>query len=139
MSSESVDTALLEKFEQEIWSKIPHLQGDKVENATPLVDLTEDLKECSKSIYKFDLSNEDLKVYGKFDADLVSGSIKVRPAVHIIHDAIKTGKLKKRTNNYRSHIRKLWNCTRSNVKIRINCCFTCFKKITRRSIQRAKK
>ena len=98
MSSEiqtsDVDTALLEKFEQEIWNKIPHLQGDKVENATPLVDLTDDLKECSKSIYKFDLSNENLKVYGKFDADLLSGSIKVRPAVHIIHDAIKTGKLK---------------------------------------------
>ena len=90
----SVDTALLEKFEEEIWSKIPHLQGDKVENATPLVDLTDDLKECSKSLYKFDLSNENLKVYGKFDADLLSGSIKVRPAVQIMHDAIKTGKLK---------------------------------------------
>ena len=90
----NIDTALLEKFEQEIWSKIPHLRGDKIENATPLVDLTDDLKECSKSLYKFDLSNENLKVYGKFDADLVSGSIKVRPAVHIIHDAIKTGKLK---------------------------------------------
>ena len=98
MASESqvndVDTALLEKFEQEIWSKIPHLVGDKVENPTPLVDLTEDLKECSKSLYNFDLSNENLKVYGKFDADLLSGSIKVRPAVQIIHDAIKTGKLK---------------------------------------------
>ena len=90
----SVDTALLEKFEEEIWSKIPHLQGDKVENATPLVDLTDDLKECSKNLYKFDLSNENLKVYGKFDADLLSGSIKVRPAVQIMHDAIKTGKLK---------------------------------------------
>ena len=93
MQSSGVDTALLEKFEQEIWSKIPHLQGDKVENATPLVDLTDDLKECSKSLYKFELSNENLKVYGKFDADLLSGSIKVRPAVQIMHDAIKTGKL----------------------------------------------
>ena len=90
----SVDTALLEKFEQEIWNKIPHLEGDKVVNATPLVDLTDDLKECSKSLYKFDITNENLKVYGKFDANLVSGSIKVRPAVHIMHDAIKTGKLK---------------------------------------------
>ena len=94
MSDNNIDTVLLEKFEDEIWSKIPHLEGDKVVQATPLIDLTEDLKECSKSVYKFDISNEDLKVYGKFDANLVSGSIKVRPAIHIIHDAIKTGKLK---------------------------------------------
>ena len=94
MSANKVDKDLLEKFEQEIWNKIPHLEGDKVINATPLVDLTDDLKECAKSLYKFDISNEDLKVYGKFDANLVSGSIKVRPAVHIMHDAVKTGKLK---------------------------------------------
>lgn len=98
MSSEtqtnSVDTVLLEKFEQQVWSKIPHIQGDKVENPTPLIDLTEDLKECAKNIYKLDLSDKNLKVYGKSDADLVSGSIKVRPAVYIMHDAIKTGKLK---------------------------------------------
>ena len=94
MSEMDVDNALLEKFEQEIWNKIPHLEGDKVVNATPLVDLTNDLKECAKSLYKFDISNEDLKVYGKFDANLISGSIKVRPAIHIMHDAIKTGKLK---------------------------------------------
>ena len=89
-----IDKDLLERFEQEIWNKIPHLDGDKVVNATPLVDLTNDLKECAKSLYKFDISNENLEVYGKFDANLVSGSIKVRPAVHIMHDAIKTGKLK---------------------------------------------
>ena len=94
MSETEVDNVLLEKFEQEIWNKIPHIEGDKVVNPTPLVDLTNDLKECAKNIYKFDISNEDLKVYGKFDADLVSGSIKVRPAIHIMHDAIKTGKLK---------------------------------------------
>ena len=93
MSGNEVDKDLLEKFEQEIWNKIPHLEGDKVINATPLVDLTDDLKECAKNLYKFDISNENLKVYGKFDANLVSGSIKVRPAVHIMHDAIKTGKL----------------------------------------------
>ena len=94
MSESDFDKNLLEKFEQEIWSKIPHLEGDKVVNATPLIDLTDDLKECAKSIYKLDISDLDLKVYGKFDADLLSGSIKVRPAIHIMHDAIKTGKLK---------------------------------------------
>ena len=94
MSEKNVDNNLLERFENEIWNKLPHLEGEKVVNATPLIDLTNDLKECAKSIYKFDISNEDLKVYGKFDADLVSGSIKVRPAIHIMHDAIKTGKLR---------------------------------------------
>ena len=89
------DKPLLERFEREIWSKIPHLdENGKVVNATPLTDLTDDLKECAKNIYKLDISDRDLKVYGKFDANLVSGSIKIRPAIHIIHDAIKTGKLK---------------------------------------------
>jgi len=94
MSESEVDKILLEKFEQEIWSKIPHLEGGKVINATPLVDLTSDLKECAKNLYKLNISDLDLKVYGKFDANLVSGSIKIRPAIHIMHDAIKTGNLK---------------------------------------------
>ena len=94
MSENDFDKVLLEKFEQEIWSKIPHLEDGKIVNATPLTDLTSDFKECAKSIYKLDISDLDLKVYGKFDANVVSGSIKVRPAVHIMHDAIKTGKLK---------------------------------------------
>ena len=94
MSNNNTDKILLEKFEREIWNKIPHIEGGVVTNATPLVDLTNDLKECAKSIYKFDISDDSLKVYGKFDSNLISGSIKVRPAIHIMHDAIKTGKLK---------------------------------------------
>ncbi len=95
MSEENnIDHSLLEKFEQEIWNKIPHLDGDKIVNATPLTDLTEDFKECAKSIYKIDLDDKDLKVYGKFDSTLPSGSIKVRAATHIIHNAIASGKLK---------------------------------------------
>ena len=96
--SEGTDSALLERFEQEIWSKVPHLEvkdGDtNVVNATPLIDLTEDFKECAKSVFKIDLDNTDLKVYGKQDSTLLTGSIKVRPAANIIHDAIITGKLK---------------------------------------------
>ncbi|MFB5623506.1 MAG: pyridoxal-phosphate dependent enzyme, partial [Nitrosopumilus sp.] len=94
MSENNFDKPLLEKFEREIWSKIPHLEDGKVVNATPLIDLTSDLKECAKNLYKLDISDLDLKVYGKFDSNLVSGSIKIRPAIHIMHDAIKTGKLK---------------------------------------------
>ncbi len=93
-----MDNILLEHFQQEIWSKVPHLeekQGEaKVVNATPLIDVTEDLKECAKNVYNLNLADADLKVFGKFDSNLLTGSIKVRPAVHIIHDAIVTGKLK---------------------------------------------
>jgi cysteine synthase/rhodanese-related sulfurtransferase len=91
--SNNVDNTLLQKFEQEIWNKIPHIEETKVVNPTPLVDLTEDFKECAKSVYKLDL-DDNLKVYGKFDSTLLSGSIKVRAAAHIIHDAIISGKLK---------------------------------------------
>lgn len=92
--AESVDAALLRRFEQEIWSKIPHVEGGKVVNATPLVDLTQDLKECARSVFKVDLDGRDLKVYGKFDSALLSGSIKARAALHIIHEAIKSGRLR---------------------------------------------
>lgn len=94
----NVDNILLKQFEQEIWSKVPHLENNqseaKVVNATPLIDITEDLKECAKNVYKMNLADSDLKVFGKFDSNLLTGSIKVRPAVHIIHDAIATGKLR---------------------------------------------
>ena len=50
MTEESnVDNALLEKFEKEVLSQVPHIEEreGKVEivNATPLTDLTNDLKE----------------------------------------------------------------------------------------------
>lgn len=93
-----IDKVLLERFQQEIWNKVPHWeenQGEmKIVNATPLIDLTEDLKECAKNVYKLNLTDVNLKVFGKFDSSLLTGSIKVRAAVHIIHDAIITGKLK---------------------------------------------
>ncbi len=92
-----MDSILLEHFKQEIWSKVPHLeekQGEaKIVNTTPLIDITEDLKECAKNVYNLNLADADLKFFGKFDTNLLTGSIKVRPAVHIIHDAILTGKL----------------------------------------------
>jgi len=94
----NIDKALLERFEQEIWCKVPHLEetqnGTKVVNATPLIDITAALKECAKNVYNLNLSDLNLKVYGKFDSKLLTGSIKVRPAVHIIHDAIVSGKLR---------------------------------------------
>ena len=97
----NIDSSLLEQFQQEIWSKVPHLEEEgkklgevKVVNATPLIDITEDLRECARSEYGLDLADKDLRVFGKFDSNLLAGSIKVRPAVHIVHDAIATGKLR---------------------------------------------
>ena len=95
--TEVADNSLLELFEQQVWSKVPHLQeGSKtnVVNATPLVDMTADFKECAKNVFNLNLDGEDLKVFGKLDCTLLTGSIKVRPAANIIHDAIITGKLK---------------------------------------------
>lgn len=88
-----VDADLLGRFEQQIQSKMPHAEdGSRIVNPTPLVDLTEDLKECARS-YGMNLDN-NLKVYGKFDSGLPGGSIKARAAAHIIHDAISSGKLR---------------------------------------------
>ena len=93
----NIDSILLEDFEREIWSKVPHLEKPeaKVVNATPLVDITEDLRECARKEYGLNLADLDLQVFGKFDSNLLAGSIKVRPAVHIVHDAITTGKLRR--------------------------------------------
>ena len=94
-----IDISLLEHFEREIWNKIPHLEeksGEaKIVNPTPLIDITQDLKECAKVEYGLDLADKDLQVFGKFDSNLLAGSIKVRPAIRIIHDAISSGKLKR--------------------------------------------
>ncbi len=100
MNKESnIDSSLLEHFQREIWSKLPHLEeklGEgKVVNATPLIDITKDLKECARKEYGIDLADKDLLVFGKFDSKLLAGSIKVRPAVQILHDAIATGMLKR--------------------------------------------
>lgn len=95
----NVDSSLLEHFQREIWSKVPHLEkksgGSEVVNATPLTDITDDLRECASKVFGLNLADKDLRVFGKFDSNLLAGSIKVRPAVHIIHDAIATGKLRR--------------------------------------------
>jgi cysteine synthase A len=93
-----IDSSLMERFEREIWNKLPHLEEKSVEskvvNPTPLIDITEDLKQCARIEYGLDLAYKDLQVFGKFDSNLLAGSIKVRPAVHIIYDAIASGKLR---------------------------------------------
>ena len=94
IESTDTDAELLERFEREIWNKIPHVaENGKIANPTPLINLTNDVKECAKTIYKTELG-EEFMVYGKFDSVLLSGSIKVRAAAHIIHEAIISGEIK---------------------------------------------
>ena len=59
--SEGTDNTLLERFEQEVWSKVPHLEEGsetKVVNATPLVDMTADFKECAKNVLNWTLTTQ---------------------------------------------------------------------------------
>lgn len=74
---------------------VPHLEGAKVVNATAMRDITEDLKTCAKNVFGIDLTDKDLRVFGKFDSKLLAGSIKARPAINILRDAIATGKVRK--------------------------------------------
>jgi cysteine synthase A len=99
-----VDKILLEDFQREIWSKVPHVANEEdkpkekkhVINATPLIDITNDLIECARREYGLDLADKKgLRIFGKFDSNLLTGSIKVRPAVKIVYDAIATGRLKR--------------------------------------------
>jgi cysteine synthase A len=96
-NSDNSDKVLLEKFHHEIWSKIPHMEKTdmpKIVNATPLTDITEDLKECARKEFNLNLDEKEMQVFGKFDSSLLTGSIKVRPAVNIIHNAIMAGDLR---------------------------------------------
>lgn len=94
-SSNNVDTVLLQEFQKEILSNVPHLEGARIVNATPMKELTEDLKACAKAVFGIDLADKDLRVFGKFDSKLLAGSIKTRPAINILRDAIASGKLKR--------------------------------------------
>src|SRR5438132_9544392 len=65
-----------------------------VANPTPLVDLTDALSECAKAEYGIRIDSKLVRVFGKLDSQIFGGSVKVRPAVEIIRDAIATGKLR---------------------------------------------
>lgn len=98
---ERPDLLLLERFRSEIKSRVPHLASGVsepvVENATPLLDMTDDLIDCARSVYGLDISGNGLRVYGKLESSILGGSIKVRPAVQIIEEAIASGRLTGRT------------------------------------------
>ncbi len=94
----SLDEILLNRFLSEIKSKVPYVtERDGHEafvNPTPLEDLTEPLIECARVEYGLEIPNKSIKVFGKFDSKIIGGSVKVRPAVEIIEEAIASGKLR---------------------------------------------
>ena len=93
-------------FEAEIKAKVPHQwkgqSGAVVVNATPLLDITTQIIECATTEFGLQLSVKDAKVFGKFDSEIYGGSVKVRPAVHIIEKAIASGEL---ASGFRSDLR----------------------------------
>ena len=93
MQSASVDRPLLERFDSQIWSKIPHLDGERVANPTPLLDVTTLLLDCARDEYGLNLPSEGVRVFVKLDSKIAGGSVKVRPAASIVRDAIGSGKL----------------------------------------------
>ena len=76
-------------------ARIPHLAGGKVADPSPLVEVTDAVLECAKAEYGLDLSPEGVSVFAKMDSKLAGGSVKVRPAVAILREAIASGKLTK--------------------------------------------
>jgi len=91
------DTELLQRFEDSIADKIPHLSGKvgdaKIVNPTPLLEMTDLVKECARTEYGLDISNEDFRVFGKLESKILSGSVKMRPMAQIVREAIRSGRL----------------------------------------------
>jgi cysteine synthase/rhodanese-related sulfurtransferase len=86
------NSELLERFESEVRARVPHIMGEAVTNPTPLADVTEALLECARSEYGLRPDGR-VRVFAKFDSKIMGGSVKVRPAVSIIGDAIASGRL----------------------------------------------
>ncbi|MDG6983152.1 MAG: pyridoxal-phosphate dependent enzyme [Nitrososphaerota archaeon] len=93
MQNTAADGQLLEKFDSQVRAMVPHLEGEKVANPTPLVEVTQELVECARDEYGLHLPREGVRVYAKLDSKISGGSVKVRPAVTIVRDAISSGKL----------------------------------------------
>ncbi len=94
----NIDRDLLARFNHEIKAKVPHTHEGESEtgivNPTPLVDITDSLVDCARTEFDLDFSQRKVKVFGKFDSHIFGASVKVRPAVQIVEEAISTGKLR---------------------------------------------
>jgi cysteine synthase/rhodanese-related sulfurtransferase len=94
--NENVDAKLLASFQSVLMSKLPHLDPitKKIKNPTPLVNITNTLLECATVEFGLNISQDSVKVFGKLESQLPGGSIKMRPALKIFEEAIKSGKLR---------------------------------------------
>ncbi|MDG6950003.1 MAG: pyridoxal-phosphate dependent enzyme [Nitrososphaerota archaeon] len=95
MRASVVDIDLLNRFNSEVMSRVPQLKEGLVDNPTPLVEVTDDFVSCADSEYGIKLDTKGIRVFAKMDSKLDGGSVKVRPAVAILHDAIASGRLTK--------------------------------------------
>jgi cysteine synthase/rhodanese-related sulfurtransferase len=93
------DAELLRGFSAEVKARVPHLEQAEgkttVVNPTPLVDVTGMLLDCGRTEFGLQLPTEEVKVFAKMDSQIFGGSVKIRPAVQIIEDAIIAGKLRR--------------------------------------------
>ena len=89
------DLDLLRAFEMEILSKVPHVEGARILDPTPLLDLTRVMEDCASEEYGLDFAGRDFQVFGKLEAKLLGGSVKSRAATQIVHEAIRSGKLRR--------------------------------------------
>ena len=95
MQNSSVDGGLLTRFDTEVLAKVPHVEDGRVVRPTPLVEITDELIECGKTEYGLGIPKDGVRVFAKLDSKIEGGSVKVRPAVAIVRDAIATGRLVK--------------------------------------------
>ncbi len=90
-----MDSDLLKAFEREILSRVPHPESGRIVNATPLLDITQVMKDCAKEEYGLDFSDRQFAVFGKLEAPLLGGSVKSRAAMQIAYEAIRSGALRR--------------------------------------------
>jgi cysteine synthase A len=91
------EAELLSKFTVDIKSRVPHVEdrpaGPVIVNATPMIEVTDLIAECARAEFGIDISRKSAKIFAKLDSEIFGGSVKVRPAVQIIEEAIASGKL----------------------------------------------
>ncbi|MGC8676548.1 MAG: pyridoxal-phosphate dependent enzyme, partial [Candidatus Micrarchaeia archaeon] len=86
----------MEWFDRQVYANVPHIENGRVVSPTPLVDITDFVKNAALDVYGVKLNNP-FEVFGKQESSLPGGSIKTRPATNIIRDAILAGRIRRGT------------------------------------------
>lgn len=93
LQSASRDGELLERFDSTVRALVPHFEGERLVNPTPLMNLTSEVLECARTEYGLNLRGDGVRIFAKFDSKIAGGSVKVRAAVTIMGEAIASGRL----------------------------------------------